>query len=557
MAGALTSRRLQGERSQAFLQACLAAADPGAVPCRILAQCTDLLRTLVLPRLRLRDIQALSQTCRALRLTVSSVDSELEALALVCTEHLQCTVRQALTYTLRCLQALMPRRHLASQAGSSCQQQLHSLAGLHERIRRGQPVTACEMLVRNSEVEFETRVARELSVQSPAGNCGVVVTRGDTSSDIRAFVMGVDTRGKSWRRLPPGSSRGDMCHTGFSPCASYCAVVSQPHRRWWDTAAVKSDQVVTAHFLDTSQLCWLPTPKPVKCCRLDGNVKFSDAGAPVLAAVFARDSNERCFVVVFGPLQPEGQIFATPLARHFWWVPNTHTVLLLRYRDSVASMATLDLHSASGQAAISAWVALPGKTTQVQAVAFSAEGFHVWVAQTVHESDRQQDTSRICLSVYDVCRLDCHGSWHLEPGDDPASHLSVQVSPRILVLSFVTLVGEEQFPVFCVYKLDCTALGALLFRCTSVGQPALSADGRYIVCAGEACDLVVLDVPTGACLASMQLPGFGSAQRGIVALCWNASNPGQMHMTCVPIVPFPEEESLTLEDGIEYSTLQF
>ena len=52
------------------------------MPCR-LAQCTDLLQTHILPRLGLRDAQALRQTCRALRLTVATADQELEALALV------------------------------------------------------------------------------------------------------------------------------------------------------------------------------------------------------------------------------------------------------------------------------------------------------------------------------------------------------------------------------------------------------------------------------------------------------------------------------------------
>ena len=51
-------------------------------PVRVrLAQCTDVLRVLVLPKLGLRDAQALSQTCRALRATVISAEQELSILA--------------------------------------------------------------------------------------------------------------------------------------------------------------------------------------------------------------------------------------------------------------------------------------------------------------------------------------------------------------------------------------------------------------------------------------------------------------------------------------------
>ena len=48
-----------------------------------LAQCRDLLRTRVIPKLRLRDIQALRQTTCALHRTVQTAEAEVEALALV------------------------------------------------------------------------------------------------------------------------------------------------------------------------------------------------------------------------------------------------------------------------------------------------------------------------------------------------------------------------------------------------------------------------------------------------------------------------------------------
>ena len=48
-----------------------------------LAECTDLLRTLVIPRLRLRDTHALRQTSRACQRAVAGAGLQLERLALV------------------------------------------------------------------------------------------------------------------------------------------------------------------------------------------------------------------------------------------------------------------------------------------------------------------------------------------------------------------------------------------------------------------------------------------------------------------------------------------
>ena len=45
--------------------------------------CADFLRSHVVPRLRLVDVQALVQTCRAWRATIREANAELEELALV------------------------------------------------------------------------------------------------------------------------------------------------------------------------------------------------------------------------------------------------------------------------------------------------------------------------------------------------------------------------------------------------------------------------------------------------------------------------------------------
>ena len=50
--------------------------------CRLVA-CAEILRVHVLPRLHLRDVQALRQTCTALYQAVVAADAEVNALALV------------------------------------------------------------------------------------------------------------------------------------------------------------------------------------------------------------------------------------------------------------------------------------------------------------------------------------------------------------------------------------------------------------------------------------------------------------------------------------------
>ena len=101
-----------------------------------------MLCTEVLPKLRLADVQSLMHTNRALRSAVVA-SKAAKQLALVsdttrsCRPSLPC---DSLFTCYTCVQGLMPADYLKRQAPQGTWlQQLNALAGLHVRIRSGQP----------------------------------------------------------------------------------------------------------------------------------------------------------------------------------------------------------------------------------------------------------------------------------------------------------------------------------------------------------------------------------------------------------------------------------
>ena len=137
--------------------------------CR-LAACADLLQAYVLPRLRLRDAQALRHTCCALRQMAAAADSELQQLATVRafhTEllHLKAPPDDALHAGVHARRAPgQPGRNTPAAAGRPCRcPRPHST---HAR-----PTKACKLLLQDDDLQMEGTIL--------SGQASQMFSRGD------------------------------------------------------------------------------------------------------------------------------------------------------------------------------------------------------------------------------------------------------------------------------------------------------------------------------------------------------------------------------------------
>ena len=526
--GPLASLRpgLPGKHPGRGAQGTSLAADLCLCLCR-LDECASLLQKHVVPLLRLRDVQALHQTCRALRPKPDSAQPELQAAALVRTQQPLSHLCHQLSLKHRCLQACTPRQHLASQAppGSRLQQQLNSLSALHARIRHGQPATLHELHVAQADLPEGAALDAINSSRSPDGTCAAVAWHLDCRGrwqDLRmeALMLGVDAGGGVWRSTLPSVPRDgrQTCCTGFSLCGRYAAVVTD------HTLFDGLGPSIGATCFDFVERRWLPQLPllgrgDVGCSQ----VSFTEVSGEPLAAidVDGEDYRSERVLMVFGPFSRRVCTYAIQGANKWEWVPGASAVILTRS----SSLARLDLDNAGSAAASSlVWVPLPETTAErrLASAALTVQGEGIWVAQAV--GGQSFRNSWICLLVFDVQGLVCHGSWPRVPADSDVTAVSPHVSQRAIAVSFLRC--DSVINVVCVFQLEGPfTLGAQIFRNESLQWPRLSADSCFVLGVGSTEKLVIWDLRTGACLVSLQLPEFVNAR-------WSSLDPSRVLVQC-------------------------
>ena len=447
----------------------------------------------------------------------------------------------------RLVQALMPPDCLANQPGATRLQQLSALAGLHARIRQGQPATVCELHVSKADLPEGAKLDCWQSQHSPAGDCAAVVFTsesmwdepGNSCEQAHTLLLGRSASGEEWSSELPDTEPRDLCYPAFTRCGRYCAVVCD------HIPGLGPSEHVTARLFDTAERLWRPEQRPAEdCWSIKGTrVSFAECSGPPLAAVLT-GAVARNVLLTFGPSSPEVRVFPAPDAIYLWWVPNTHSVVLLR----PDSLALLDVSPSAAASASLAWVSLPATSSEfvrIPQVAFSPQGQAVWVAQTAVAD--WGDRTRLHLSKYCTSTLDLHGSWNLglESNSIDVRLEKLAVTHRALAVScHVHSLDNTSFAF--AYKLQPPhQLGPLVLRLKNRKWASLTADCCFALGVKGTGTLAVYDMRTAALVACMQLSGLSGDQAAILAASWSSRDPSQIHVTC------------SLDGGLRFRVLQF
>ena len=334
----------------------------------------------------------------------------------------------------------MPRQHLASQVppASSLLQQLDALAGLHERIRAGQPASVTNMPVRGGDLEpgadlFSHEYGYMVSQPSPAGDCAVAVWAlghpDYTYGSVGAQIVGLDTNraGLSW---PQAQTPPRFCRTAWSSCGRYCACLSTPSPYHCNAAPTPSDLI--AAIFDRQQGCWLADLQ-VQGVKPDPemSISFSDGSPPYVAASCrnGRETADRA-LLVFQVGAPSTCIIPIVRLHQFYWLPGSLALALLRTLP--ASVARVDLQALSASQTSLGWKPLSECCVR-PVMAVSPDGQTIWVAHHIREDELQ-----FCASVHSAADLVCQGSWTLPkpvPHDIFHHEIVIQVAQRSIAFS--------------------------------------------------------------------------------------------------------------------------
>ena len=528
------------------------------MPCR-LAQCTDLLQTHVLVKLKLRDAQALAQTCRALRQMVTAADQELQALALVCLSSPPDTFNSAVREAYD-VQELMPRQHLASQAAldASPAQQLDSLAALHARVRAGTPTVLDQLHFPKTELHEPNSEIVSWS-QSPAGDCAIVVWGQPVHTDIDdgntettpetvgALVVGCSTDGVAWSAAMPATVELSQCVAGFSPAGHYCATVSSTGTYSAEDSMylpcfddVSPDLLI--RVFDVRQRCWLAArPASGSLNDSDDIVISGESSSAVAVAHILPDDGEGEALLVFGVLQLYSRVIQTGGVAHFQYLPGP-TALVVEWPVPSNSeewrLVRLDLSPQPDLSDERKGAVSLGASDDILGIPCMAVAWHqsaIWAGLTVKE----QGGSTLC--VYDS-NLACRGSWRLQEDSEP-KHVDLHAEQQLLAVQHFRVATS-------VYRLRQYALGPLLFTLADfITRPSISPDGCFMLGLVDA-SVVLVDVHTGGCLASLQPSTLctGICQPPLanpyIDVAWNSCNPSQL------LVAF------RVNNGVLFSVLQ-
>ena len=498
---------------------------------RRLEECLDLLRVHLLPRLRLRELHALSQVNRTLRQAAADSDTELETLALVQPQScLLSPCHQARSQTPVCVQTLMPSQHLASQAPptASTFQQLRGLASLHARIRLGQPALTSELHV----LPTPGNVLQSYC-QSPATTSAVLIwghnlLDGFYPETVSAEVVGQDAGGVHWSNPQPSEVSFVLGKGGFSRDGRYCTTVMETGYHCHEECSTfppdkdLSQLALVARTFNVQKRCWLPQRRIFDTGFEIDELHFSHQSGPLAAAVQGSRALVERMLIVFGILEPWVQVIRLPGIPRFYWL-RVGALALLSDKDDTWTLALTVLPGSTAAATCTA-IQTSGEYLQVT-VADTGEQA-LWVSHALGQQQGSSCDGRVM--VYDPANLVCLASWDLKLR--PADYVSVQISPHA---AFVSHYGSDStVSGTCVYELVAPGrLGQLLYR--TGGLPSGLCFNSCFVLAVMHAEIRVLDAHTGETIFKRRTPTLCSlAGARMTAAAWSSQDPGQLLVTC-------------------------
>ena len=224
-------------------------------------------------------------------------------------------------------------------------QQLDSLAGLHARIRLGQPASSSSVCVQRDVLELQDCHGLNVSASrlSPDGTCAAIFYWPRSARGPGLVIVGLGADGVEWQqRLQPSvpSMSHDAC---FSQCGTYCAVISEPLQptTGLELSACVFNMRTRSWGQDRSIAIAGPSASPRR--RLS-RLSMSSS-APLLSAVLQLEPR---MLVVFSLADGSLPVsLAVPETCAFQWVPSSHAVVLL----TASRLGRVDL---SSQAILSA-----------------------------------------------------------------------------------------------------------------------------------------------------------------------------------------------------------
>ena len=440
----------------------------------------------------------------------------------------------------------MPRQHLASQApaGSSVVQQLHSLAGLHARIRQGQPATVTELHLSDKDAPPGRVLHTWGSELSPAGDCLIALwtKRADPAQpwdSISAEMRGVSGAALSWSCPYPHNAAFVNVATGWSPSGGHCATLADCDAWSADRKPLLEprtpDAIICA--FDVQHHCWMHTlpvhgavPSPEERTH---RIELCDsASLPVAAALGETVDTEERVMIIFELTRPRVQLI--PLEEElpcpFAWLRGSHTLAVLQ-AGCIAWLDVLDLSPGTHEPI---WNGLPDEGGNKAAhLAAAPDGQALWVVQAVAE---QCTDEPFCLSVHAVGSRAFVGSWWLGI-ERCGEHVLLSVARQAIAVTTA---------VTHVYSLSGLALGPLLYEASVyVERAAFSGEGCLLVGGVSAAGIELLDSRTGCCLANLA-PQGGASRYGFEKIRWG-QDPSQLQIS----------RSQDCAAGLVFSVLQF
>ena len=530
----------QASRCACHLAGCCSdlPAQPRSLCAHRLAECTELLRTLVLPRLRLRDVHALQQTCRALRETVASSGAELQQLALVRSSALaaQLEHKQALTPCVS-VHGFFPAAHLASW-GQTSLQQLNAIAGLHFRIRLGQPaitslqVRASDLQPGGLQPETSGAVEARRCEISPSGIAAIAKwynARG-------AYACAVGIGGQAWRCPLDPSTRSHVVCAGWSRDGQRGIVFSLP----------QDVQRICVSTFDLKRRIWrmeqpLPLLQPRQWdegdWRRSGHPSVRFSGDGLLAASLV----ERYVLVVHSMAEATSLAVPTEGAKAFIWQPGTCVIVLVGRRG----LARLELDPLPAGPVTVSWVPLADNavhpTLSPACMAFAPEGV-LFVAcvhgaqSTIIQAFSPDSLACLASSVPDTSRAGQAAVW-----SNCVASMQLCVSRRAVAISLPPASTHFSYLNDCrtfLYRRDgVCGIGARICVAEGLQRPSFSPDGYHLLGHLPDRSIQVLDARNGSFLVRLPPAAFwtgyqdnGSKRFYTLHACWSSADPHQLHV---------------------------
>ena len=420
----------------------------------------------------------------------------------------------------------MPLKALASQGMNATPwQQLNAQAGLHERVRQGQPAATKELRVSRASLPPGARLVDGCASFTATNEWALAVWAVDSydtqtmdvEREMGAQIVGKAADGTIWSASLPSSEPLRQCACGSSADGRYCITLSEVQGKQdprSSFARLMGLGTAVARTFDLHERCWLPSLPVQGCSVLGGSISVCGAAGPMLAAT-AGSGMFSASLIVFGVLDPFIEVISD-VAR-FHWLADARSIVLLRR----TALARPDLPSAlaSGSTGELVQVPFPETLDKFPGMAFVPDTSTAWVAQAL------APPALSCLCVYSTSDMSCRGSWRCDAVGRTSKITSLEASQVALAVSVGSIVGSGSTQV-CVFALKTPCeLGQQLFRVSMPLQGLLQflLDRRWMlgVCQGPVLSLI--DAHVGSCVQRVQF-----TQAEDVSLECSACDPGQV-----------------------------